>query len=56
VIDSVPHEESTAAAAARAQKRAWLIERDYRVVEIAAREVEADPAAVLERLARSIKP
>jgi tRNA/rRNA methyltransferase len=56
VIDLVPYEESTAATAARAQKRAWLIERDYRVVEITAREVEADPAAVLERLAQSIKP
>jgi tRNA/rRNA methyltransferase len=56
VVDLVPYEETTAAAAARAQKRAWLIERDYRVVEIAVREVEADPAAVLERLAQSIKP
>src|SRR5215467_4317375 len=56
VIDLMPYEESTAATAARAQKRAWLIERDYRVVEITAREVEADPAAVLERLAQSIKP
>src|SRR5215472_13295319 len=56
VIDLVPSEESAAATAARAQKRAWLIERDYRVVEITAREVEADPAAVLERLAQSIKP
>jgi tRNA/rRNA methyltransferase len=56
VIDLVPDEESAAAAAARAQKRAWLVERDYRVVEIGAGEVEADPAAVLERLARSVKP
>ena len=56
VIDLVPYEESTAATAARAQKRAWLIERDYRVVEITAREAETDPAAVLERLAQSIKP
>jgi tRNA/rRNA methyltransferase len=56
VIDLVPHEESTAAAAARAKKRAWLMERDYRVVEIAAGEVEADPAAALDRLAKSISP
>ena len=54
-IDLVPHEESAAAAAARTQKRAWLMERDYRVVEIAAGEVEADPAAVIERLAQSLK-
>ena len=50
VIDLVPQDESQAAAAARARKRAWLAERDYRVVAIAAREVEADSAAVLDRL------
>jgi tRNA/rRNA methyltransferase len=50
VIDLMPHEESAGAAAARAQKRVWLMERDYRVIEIAAGEVEADPAAVLDRL------
>src|SRR5262245_25753638 len=55
VIDLVPHDESAVAAAARAQKRAWLTERDYRVVEITAGEVETDPAAALERLAQSIK-
>jgi tRNA/rRNA methyltransferase len=54
VIDWVPSEESAAAAAARARKRAWLIERDYRVVEIAANDVEADPAPVLDRLERVI--
>lgn len=55
VIDLVPHEESAAAAAARAQKRAWLVEREYRVIEIGAKEVDADPATVLDRLAQSIK-
>jgi tRNA/rRNA methyltransferase len=56
VIDLVPHEESAAAAAARAQKRTWLMERDYRVIVIEAREVDANAADVLERLARAIKP
>ena len=56
VIDLVPHEESAAAAAARAQKRAWLMERDYRVIAIEACEVDANAADVLERLARAIKP
>jgi len=56
VIDLVPHEESAAAAAARTQKRAWLMERDYRVIAIGAREVDANAADVLERLARAIKP
>ena len=51
VIDLVPSEESAAAAAARVQKRAWLIERDYRVVEIGAGDVEADLKSVLDRLA-----
>ena len=50
VIDLVPQEESARAAAARAQRRAWLMERDYRVVEIAAGDVEANLPAVLDRL------
>jgi tRNA/rRNA methyltransferase len=54
VIDLVPDEESAAAAAARARKRAWLIERDYRVIEIRSGEVEADVASVLNKLAREI--
>src|SRR5690348_9205981 len=56
VIDLVPHEENTAAAAARAQERAWLAERDYRIVEIGTAELEADLAAMLDRLARAISP
>jgi tRNA/rRNA methyltransferase len=55
VIDLVPDQESPAALAARAQKRDWLVERDYRVVAIEARDVEANAADVLERLARTIK-
>src|SRR5215472_13705284 len=51
VIDLVPSEESAAAAAARVQKRAWLIERDYRVVEIGAGDVEADLKSAIDRLA-----
>jgi tRNA/rRNA methyltransferase len=54
VIDLVPSEETDAAAATRAQKRAWLVERDYRVIEIAASDVETDPAAVLDKLAQAI--
>ncbi len=51
VVDLVPVKESAAAAAARARKRAWLIERDYRVIEIGAAELEVDLAAVLDQLA-----
>jgi tRNA/rRNA methyltransferase len=54
VIDLVPHDESATAGTARAQKRAWLLERDYRVVEIGASEVEADATSVLNKLAREI--
>jgi len=51
----VPDTESATAAAARAQRRAWLIERDYRVVEIGADDVTADLAAVLDGLASQVE-
>jgi tRNA/rRNA methyltransferase len=54
VIDLVPDDESEAAAASRAAKRAWLAERGYRIVEVQASEVEADAKAVLDRLAAEI--
>jgi tRNA/rRNA methyltransferase len=56
VIDLLPENEETAAAELRASRRAWLAERDYRVIEIAARDVDADIAAVLDRLERAINP
>ena len=54
VIDFVPVEESAEVAKARAAKRAWLIARDYRVIEVAAGDVQSDIAAVLDRLERAI--
>ena len=51
VIDLVPANEGGAAAHMRAAKRAWLTERDYTVLEVKAADVEADPGAVLDRLA-----
>ena len=51
VIDLVPANEEGAAAHMRADKRAWLAERDYTVLEVKAADVEADPGAVLDRLA-----
>jgi len=56
VIDLVPADESAAAVAARTQKRAWLAERDYRIVQIETGEAETDLTAVLDRLARAISP
>jgi tRNA/rRNA methyltransferase len=55
VIDILPRDESAEAARARARKRAWLTEREYQVVEVLAREIEADVGAVLDRLARMFK-
>ena len=54
VLDLVPSDESAAAAATRAEKRAWLAERGYRVIEIAADEALADPGEVLNRLVQLI--
>src|SRR6185295_2203273 len=54
VIDIRPQAESAAAAKARAQKRAWLAERDYLVVEVQAAEIEADVQAALDRLAQRL--
>jgi tRNA/rRNA methyltransferase len=56
VIDLVPAMENEAAQKARAQKHAWLVERGYKVVEVAGPEVEADIAGVLDRLAAEISP
>jgi len=50
VIDLVPGDESAAAAKARAERRAWLEQRGYKVVVVQAAEVEADVGAVLERI------
>jgi tRNA/rRNA methyltransferase len=50
VIDLVPAHESGSAVATRKEKRKWLADRDYRVVEIAAADVEADVRRVLDLL------
>jgi len=54
VIDLVPASESEIAAKARSDKRAWLIERGYRVLDVDAGAVEADVATVLDRLADAV--
>jgi len=54
VIDLVPASESEIAAKARGEKRAWLIERGYRVLDVDAGAVETDVAAVLDRLADAV--
>ena len=54
VIELTSETESAPAAKARAAKRAWLIEHDYRVVEARSEDVEKDVAAVLDKLAVAI--
>jgi len=54
VIDLVPASESAIAANARGEKRAWLIERGYRVLDVMASAVEGDLAEVLDRLASTL--
>jgi len=54
VIDLVPSEESATAAEARADKRAWLAERGYRVLPVRLVDVEADVGKVLDELAAAI--
>jgi tRNA/rRNA methyltransferase len=49
-VDLVPAQEAEAAAQARAAKKTWLAERGYRLIEIAAADVEKDVAAVLDKL------
>ncbi|MFZ3307963.1 MAG: TrmJ/YjtD family RNA methyltransferase [Xanthobacteraceae bacterium] len=54
VIDLVPVDESTAAAAARTRKREWLEAHDYKVVGISDRDIGSDMAAVLLRIEQAI--
>jgi tRNA/rRNA methyltransferase len=54
VIDLVPADESAVAAKARAEKCAWLAERGYRVLPVGLADVEADVAAVLDRIDAAI--
>ena len=54
VIELVPAQERKIAAKARGERRGWLIERGYRVLDVAAEAVEAGLPRVLDDLARAI--
>ena len=54
VIELVPAQESKIAAKARGERRTWLMERGYRVLEVAAEAVEAGPPRLLDDLARTM--
>jgi tRNA/rRNA methyltransferase len=50
VLDLVPAHETSEAAHTRAQRRAYLAERGYRVCEVRAEDVERDVSKVLDEL------
>ncbi|MGE3148109.1 MAG: TrmJ/YjtD family RNA methyltransferase [Pseudorhodoplanes sp.] len=54
VIEIVPADETASAAAARAEKNAWLRERNYSISAVTLAEIENDVADVLDRLAAAI--
>lgn len=55
IIELVPADENETARAARAERRAWLEEREYRVLDIPVADIEADLSAVLGRLEAEIE-
>jgi tRNA/rRNA methyltransferase len=54
VIDLVPAHESEIAGKSRSERRDWLIERGYRVLEVEASAVEADLPGTLERIKQAV--
>jgi len=56
VIDIVPADETKPAAKARADKRDWLKDHDYKVVGIFVADIKSDMATTLARIERAIAP
>ena len=54
VIEMVPDDESAPAAAARAQRTAWLEERGYRIIVLEVSLIERDLSAALDGLAAAV--
>jgi tRNA/rRNA methyltransferase len=54
VIELVPKDEASEASSARAERRCWLEERDYTVIEIAVDDIDSGIPAVLDRLSLAI--
>jgi tRNA/rRNA methyltransferase len=54
VIELVPPEENETSGETRAERRAYLLERDYRVVDVATSDVESDVGKVLDQVAAEI--
>ena len=55
VLDIRPRQESSAAAKARTDRRAWLAERGYRLIELPEEQIEQDVASVLNRIDAAIE-
>jgi tRNA/rRNA methyltransferase len=55
VVELVPKAEAAEASNTRAERRAWLTERDYAVAEIAEADAETDIAGALDRLMRMVE-
>jgi tRNA/rRNA methyltransferase len=53
-IEIVPVSESEGGTKSRATKRSWFVARGYRVIDVVDREIEADVAGVLDRLAAEL--
>jgi tRNA/rRNA methyltransferase len=54
VIELIPADEAAATTAARTERRTWLTERDYRVVDVAMAQVEADVEKVMNAVATAL--
>jgi tRNA/rRNA methyltransferase len=54
VMELIPVEEAETGASARAERRAWLTERGYRVIDVEMAGVESDIGAVLDSVAAAI--
>jgi hypothetical protein len=55
VLDLLPEKESEASAKARAEKRAWLVGRGYRIIELKADDLETNVHQALDRLDGTLK-
>jgi tRNA/rRNA methyltransferase len=55
VVELVPAQESAEARRTRDARRAWLIERGYRVIEFATAEIENNVGGALDRLAEAVR-
>ena len=56
VVELVPPDETEAAKKSRAERHAWLTERNYSVIELPAADVGADVGGALDRIAAAISP